>query len=110
MKYKLGETLHSCYIDDETGRASYSQYVVRTKRAGRFHAILKDQCTWVRSRKGKDKTMKWADSIPSWCRESCEVGEKFTSLFRTKRQALAYAKKCLAAMEKRRRIWDGESV
>ncbi len=93
MKYRIGEMLHACWINDETGRPSYSQYVVRTKRGGRFHAILKDEYTWVRLKRGKDKTMCWAKSIPAYCRESCEVGEKFRGLFRTKKQALAYAKK-----------------
>ena len=102
MKYKINEVLHSCYIDEEIGRASYREWVVRTRRGGRFHAVLRDDITWVRVKRGKDQTKMWATSIPDCCRESCTVGERFERLFRTQRQALKHAK--AGAVIRRKRV------
>ncbi|GEM_PF-5871865 len=102
MKYKIGETLWLCTLDDETGRpSSYDQFVVRTKRGGKFFAVLKEKgLTWVKKSK-RHGDWGWDDSIPDYCRYSCKVGEKFEGLERTKPHALRTAKRLRAAREKR---------
>ena len=105
-EYKIGETLWSCYIEDGK-RPVYMEHRVRSKRGGRWHAITITGYTWVKLRWGADQTRGWAKNIPNCCRHSCEVGETFPGLFRTKRQALSYAKRSEKAREAR---WQKRSM
>ena len=101
MKYRISEILYSCEIDDETGRASYCEWGIRSICGGKVHAILRDEFTRVKLRRGKDQMRGWAKYIPACCRETRAIGVAFNFLFRTKEQALKYARKRRLAREKR---------
>ena len=93
MRYKKGEMLVRCIIDDETGRPSYDTYRVRTIRGGKVHAIQVNEWTWIKLKWGKDQSRGWATTIDSVYRVSCREGERFDCLHRTKGAALRQAKK-----------------
>lgn len=84
MKYKIGEILYSCYLEDGK-RPSYSKWKIRTKRSGKFYAIMINDYTWVKHQWGQPRD--FAKAIPDYCRDSCKVGDKFRDLFRTKKQS-----------------------
>lgn len=93
MKYREGETLVRCIIDDETGRPSYDTYRVSTIRGGKVYAIHINEFTWIKLKWGKDQSRGWAKTIDPVYRESCREGERFACLHRTKGAALRQAKK-----------------
>ena len=102
MKYRIGEKLHECTIDDETGRPSYTEWRIRSQRGGRWHAVQINQWTWIKLHWGRDQTYGWAPSIyPLW-RRSWPVGETAPGLFRTRPQALAHERRREAAAIERR--------
>ena len=93
MKYKVGQELYSCWADCDTGRINVSVYKIRTIRGGYVYAILLlKYVTWVKKSK-KHYDWGWDDSIPGWLRRKVKVGEKFTDIFTTKRQAYLDCKK-----------------
>ena len=93
MKYRVGETLFRCSIDDETGRPSRDTYRVRSIRGGKVHAVQINEWTWVKLEWGRNQAHGWADSINEVYRVSCLVGERFDYLHRTKGAALRQARK-----------------
>jgi hypothetical protein len=112
VKYREGETLVRCIIDEETGRPSYDTYRVRTIR-GKVHAIQVNEWTWIKLKWGKDQSRGWATTIDSVYRVSCREGERFDYLHRTKGAALRQAKKWQQARIERRNRYasnDGREV
>ena len=93
MKYRVGEMLVRCIIDDETGRPVYDTYRVRSIRGGKVHAIQVNEWTWIKLKWGKDQSRGWATTIDSVYRVSCREGERFDCLHRSKDAALRQAKK-----------------
>lgn len=111
MKYKEGELLVRCVIDDETGRPVYDTYRVRTIRGGKVHAIQINEWTWIKLAWGKDQTRGWAKQIDRLYRESCREGERFDTLHRTKGAALRQARKWhKARIERRNRYASNAGV
>ena len=92
VKYKIGETLHRCVIDGDTGRPSRDIYRVRSIRGGKVHAVMINDLTWVKLKWGKDQTRGWALVIDPVYRMSCREGERFSCLHRTEGAALRQAK------------------
>ena len=94
MKYQINEVLHSCFLDDETNRTHHQAWAVRSRRNGKYHAVALNEFTWVKAQWGTDQTRRWAEYIPPEFRRSCNIGEQFYGLFRTKKQAAVHARKC----------------
>ena len=101
MKYRVGETLFRCVIDDETGRPAYDAYRVRSVRGGKVHAIQVNEWTWIKLAWGRDQARGWAKRIEPLYRQSCREGERFDNLHRTKGAALRQARKCHGEMIER---------
>ena len=93
MKYRIGETLFRCVIDDETGRSTYDAYRVRSVRGGKVHAIQVNEWTWIKLAWGRDQARGWAKRVDPLYRRSCREGERFDTLHRTKGAALRQAHK-----------------
>ena len=102
MRYKKGEMLVRCIIDDETGRPVYDTYRVRSIRGGKVCAIQVNKFTWVKLAWGKDQTRGWAKTIDSLYRHTCREGERFDCLHRSKDAALRQARKWEKARIERR--------
>lgn len=105
MKYRSGETLVRCVIDDETGRPSYDNYRVRSILCGKVYAVQVNEWTWVKLAWGRDKAHGWARVIDPLYRQSCREGERFDCLHRTRGAALRQARKWHKAMIERRRLY-----
>jgi hypothetical protein len=110
MKYRIGETLFRCVIDDETGRPSYDTYRVRSIRGDKVHAVQVNEWTWIKLAWGKDQTYGWADRIDPLYRQSCREGERFDCLHRTKGAALRQARKWHEAMIERWNRYDSNGT
>lgn len=72
MSQKVGQILYSVSVDEDTGKVSFEEYVVRTIRGGFIHAIWKNSLTWGK-RSNKHGDYGWLKNIPSWCREKWNV-------------------------------------
>ena len=83
---KIGQSYFRISADDD-GKTDWGEYVVRTIRGGRVHAIWKTSFTWVK-KSSKHFDWGWADYIPDWCRESWRVGDKPQYVHSTKLQAI----------------------
>lgn len=108
MKYKKGQKLYQCCIDDNC-KVSIDEWRVSTINKNGTYAILVTPYTWTnKATKGKrfSKTinMGWASDIPAWCRKYARPGADFYDLHTT---PLAAAR----AEEKGKMSWlDDEEI
>lgn len=89
--YKLDQELYTVFVGDD-GKCELATYIVRTIRGGYVYAIWKISSTWgnkaaIGKKFSKILNYGWLDPIPSWCRERCKAGDKFSCLHTTKRAA-----------------------
>lgn len=84
---KVGDIYHSFYLDDEDMSVTWWEHHVRTIRAGKVTAIVKNPVTWgKRSKKHGD--FGWLKNIPQLYRESWSIREKPYDLYKTKLMAI----------------------
>ena len=110
MKYRVGETLFRCVIDDETGGPAYDAYRVRSVRGGKVHAIQVNEWTWIKLAWGRDQTRGWAKRIEPLYRQSCREGERSDNLHRTKGAALRQARQWNEARIERMNRYSSNNV
>lgn len=87
MNYKISQVLYYVHADEDTGKVSIDEWIVRTIRGGRVYAIVKTPWTWVKL-SNKHFDWGWAKDIPNYCRDSCREGEKMAQLHTTELAAL----------------------
>lgn len=86
MRWKVGQSLWMVMIDDDS-KITMEEYVIRTIRGGKVHAIWKLQCTWGK-RSTKSGDFGWLSPIPAWTRNSWKIDGEPWNLHTTKLQAI----------------------
>lgn len=98
MNYQIGQKLYYGCVQD--GKTELWEYIITAKRAGKLHCIHKCSATWVKKSK-KHFDYGWSSSIPSYFRDSVNVGEVFVGKETTPLKAWYAAKKYLLARRER---------